>query len=65
MTQPTRPTAAETASAETTGRQPTRRRKQVRRPTVEELLALSPEDFEAWWRSMGGKTASDLGVRVE
>ena len=36
-----------------------------RRPTVEELMALSPKEFEAWWRSMGGKTASDLGVSVE
>jgi hypothetical protein len=36
-----------------------------RRPTVEELMAMSSEDFEAWWRSLGGKTGSDLGISVE
>lgn len=36
-----------------------------RRPTVEELMALSPKDFDEWRRSIGLKSASDLGIRVE
>lgn len=59
MTQPTRPTAAETASAEKYESQRSRR-KQKRRPTVEELMALSPEDFDKWRRSIGLRTLSEL-----
>jgi hypothetical protein len=31
-----------------------------RRPDVEELMALSPEEFDAWRRSIGLRTLSEL-----
>jgi hypothetical protein len=36
-----------------------------RRPAVEKLMAMSEDEIREWMRSVGLKSASDLGIRAE